>query len=125
KELIKELTEIEYLYALKLLFDNKLNQFSPQVLRDSLVALADPSPFDYYSKQSVARLELHIRTLVAVLEQICVTPMILSKELRDKVYDSLTKFAEIHRKATQIMQKGIYNKFRSNFNQFNQPKVDN
>ena len=75
------------------------NQFSSQVLRDSLVALADlSSPFDYYAKQSVTRLELHLRTLVAVLEQICVTPMVLSKELRNKVYNSLAKFSEIHGK---------------------------
>src|SRR5205085_2099565 len=81
KKLIEELTEVEYLYALKLIFDNKFNQFSPKLLRDSLVALADPS-FDYYTKQSVVRLELHIRILVAVLEQIFFISMRLSKELR-------------------------------------------
>ncbi|RIA86808.1 hypothetical protein C1645_828682 [Glomus cerebriforme] len=36
KVLIKELTKVKYLYALKLLFENPFNQFSPQVLRDSL-----------------------------------------------------------------------------------------
>ncbi|PKK67299.1 hypothetical protein RhiirC2_867861, partial [Rhizophagus irregularis] len=62
KELIKELTDIKYLYALKLLFENLQNEFSPQILRDTLVALADPTPFDFYAKQSVTRLELHLRT---------------------------------------------------------------
>ncbi len=61
KELIKELTEIKYLYALKLLFEYPLNRFSSQVLRDSLVALVDLTPFDYYAKQNVIRLELHLR----------------------------------------------------------------
>ncbi|PKC04702.1 hypothetical protein RhiirA5_421884, partial [Rhizophagus irregularis] len=56
KELIKELTDIKYLYALKLLFENLQNDFSPQILRDTLVALADPTPFDFYAKQSVTRL---------------------------------------------------------------------
>ncbi|POG60088.1 hypothetical protein GLOIN_2v808915 [Rhizophagus irregularis DAOM 181602=DAOM 197198] len=120
EKLIKNLTKLNYLFALKLLFDTPFNQFSDEVLRNSLVALADPTHFDYYGKQSMVRLELHIRTWVAVLEKICVTPMRLSKELRDKVYSSLAKFAEIHKKTTQVMQEGIDNNFRSEFNQFNQ-----
>ncbi|CAB4407556.1 unnamed protein product [Rhizophagus irregularis] len=120
KELIKELTDIKYLYALKLLFENLQNEFSPQILRDTLFALADPTPFDFYAKQSVTRLELHLRTWVTVLERICFSLIILSKELRDKVYNSLSKFAEIHRKTTQVFEIGLDKNFRSNFNQFNQ-----
>ncbi|POG53511.1 hypothetical protein GLOIN_2v1886727, partial [Rhizophagus irregularis DAOM 181602=DAOM 197198] len=97
KELIKELSEIKYLYALKVLFENLQNEFSSQVLANLLEALVD-TPFNHYSKESVARLELHLRTLVTVLERICFSPIVLSKELRDKVYNSLAKFAEIHRK---------------------------
>ncbi|PKY33619.1 hypothetical protein RhiirB3_495675 [Rhizophagus irregularis] len=48
------------------------------------------------------------------------TKPILSKELRDKVYNSLAKFAEIHRKTTQVIEIGLGNNFRPNFNQFNQ-----
>ncbi|PKC17045.1 hypothetical protein RhiirA5_369343 [Rhizophagus irregularis] len=125
EELInKNLTNLEYLFALKLLFENPLNQFSDGILRNSLVTLADPIHFDYYGKQSMVRLELHLRTWVAVLEKICVTPMRLSKELRDKVYNSLAKFAEIHNKTTQVMQEGIDNNYRSGFNQFNQLQQD-
>ncbi|PKC09381.1 hypothetical protein RhiirA5_415757 [Rhizophagus irregularis] len=121
EELInKDLTKIENLFALKLLFENPLNQFSPGILRNSLVTLADPTPFDYYDKLSVSRLELHIRTWVAVLEKICVTLMRLSKELRDEVYNSLAKFAEIHKKKNQVMHEGIDKNYKSGFNQFNQ-----
>ncbi|PKC04558.1 TPR-like protein [Rhizophagus irregularis] len=120
EELIKRLAYIKYLYALKLLFENLQNEFSPQILRDTLVALADPTPFDFYAKQSVTRLELHLRTWVTVLERICFSPIVLSKELRDKVYNSLSKFAEIHRKTTQVIEIGVDNNFKSNFNQFNQ-----
>ncbi|PKK62470.1 hypothetical protein RhiirC2_790329 [Rhizophagus irregularis] len=122
--IVKDLTKMENLVALKLLFENPLNQFSSGILRNSLVTLADPTPFDYYDKLSVTRLELHIRTWVAVLEKICFTQMRLSKELRDKVYNSLAKFAEIHKKTTQVMQEGIDNNYRSNFNQFNQLQQD-
>ncbi|GES87385.1 hypothetical protein GLOIN_2v1768320 [Rhizophagus clarus] len=82
-------------------------------------ALIDPTPFNYYSKESVIRLELHLRTWVTILERICFSPIVLSKELRDNVYSSLAKFAEIHRKTTLVIEIGLDNSFRPNFNQFN------
>ncbi|RGB34942.1 hypothetical protein C1646_668116 [Rhizophagus diaphanus] len=125
KELIKELTGIKYLFNLKLLFENLQNEFSNQILIDILVALADPAPFNlFYSKESAARLELHLRTLIAVLERICFSPIRLTKDLRDKIYNSLTRFAEIHRKTTQVIEEGLENNFRSNFDQFNLQKDD-
>ncbi|RGB34932.1 hypothetical protein C1646_742528 [Rhizophagus diaphanus] len=119
KELIKKLTETKYLQALKLLIENLQNEFSPQILRDTLVALADPTPFDYYAKQSVARLELHLRAWAEVLERICFSPMCLSKELQDKIHNSLTKFAEIYYKTTQLMEGFENNNFNLNFDQQN------
>ncbi|GES80282.1 hypothetical protein GLOIN_2v1871094 [Rhizophagus clarus] len=101
KELIKDPTRTECLYNLRLLLEDPLNKFSPNVLQDSLIALADPTSFNYYGKETVVSLELHMRTLMAVLEQICFSPMRLKKEVRDKVYNSLKKFAEIHKK-TQV-----------------------
>ncbi|GBB84806.1 hypothetical protein RclHR1_11380004 [Rhizophagus clarus] len=106
RELIKDLTKTKWLYALKLLFEDPLNQFSSEVLRACLIALAEPPTFDYHEKMIVAKLELHMRTLVAVLEQICISTMRLSKELRDKVHNSLPKFAGIHKHAIQVMQEG-------------------
>ena len=80
KEFIKELAEPKFLYALKLLLENLQNEFSSQVLIESLEALIDPTPFDStYSKESAARLELHLRTWVAVLERICFSPIVLDK----------------------------------------------
>jgi len=115
------LTEAKCLYALKLLFEDLQNEFSSKVLIDSLFALADPTLFDfYYSKESVNVLELHLRTWVAILERICFSPIRLTKKLRDKVYDSLADFSEIYRKTTQVMEEGIENNFRFDFNQFNQ-----
>jgi len=124
EELLKNLTKPKYLYALKLLFENLQNEFSSQVLTNSLEFLAD-TPFNHYSKESMIRLELHLRTWVTVLERICFSPIVLSKELRDKVYNSLTKFAEIHRKTTQVIEVGLDNNFRSNqFNRQNNNQDD-
>ncbi|PKK76946.1 TPR-like protein [Rhizophagus irregularis] len=118
EELEKNLTKPEYLFALKLLIEELTNKFSSTVLTNLLKALADHTPFDHHSMEIVIRLELHLRTLVAVLERICFSSIILSKELRDKVYNSLTKFAEFHRKTTHVISEGLENVFRSN--QFNQ-----
>jgi hypothetical protein len=40
------------LYALKLIIENLQNKFSPQIIRNTLVDLADPAPFDFYAKES-------------------------------------------------------------------------
>ncbi|PKC51347.1 hypothetical protein RhiirA1_483950, partial [Rhizophagus irregularis] len=101
---------------LKLLFENSQNQFSPEILRNTLAILADATPFDYYyAKQSIARLELHLRTLIANLEKVCFAPMRLSTEFRDKLYNSLAKFAEIHQNTTQVIEERIISK-KQNYN---------
>jgi hypothetical protein len=104
KLLLNDLTKPKYLYALKLLFENFQNNFSSQILINSLKSLANPDLFDYYSKDCIARLELHLRTWVAVLEQIQFSqpPIVLSKDLQDKVYSSLVKFADIYYKTIQV-----------------------
>ncbi|GES84508.1 hypothetical protein GLOIN_2v1877815 [Rhizophagus clarus] len=102
----KDLTQIKNLFALKLLFENQDNQFSNGILRNVLSTLTDLTNFDYYGNDSVVRLELHLRTLVVVLEKILFAPVLLKKELRDKAYNSLAKFAMIHKTTTRVMQNG-------------------
>src|ERR1041384_6097229 len=75
EELLKSLDKPKCLYALKILFENMQNEFSPRIIINSLVALADPTPFNYYSKESVAALELHLRTWTVVLERLCFSPI--------------------------------------------------
>ena len=102
EELLTNLTKPKCLYALKVLFENLQNEFSSRAITNSLKALADPTPFDYYSKENITRLELHLRTWIAVLEQIhfSLSPIVLSKDLQDKVFNSLTKFEEVYHKTT-------------------------
>ena len=118
EELLKYLTKPKYLYALRILFENLQNEFSSQVLTDSLIALANSTPFNHHSKENAARLELHLRTWVAVLERICFSPspIRLGRELRESTFNSLAKFAEIHKKATQVMEEGLENIFKTNLN---------
>src|SRR5688572_24283077 len=100
-----------------------MNLFSPRITINSLAALADPTPFNYYSKESVAGLELHLRIWMVVLERICFSPIRLSRELRENIFNSLAKFAEIHRKITQVIEEGLENNFKSNLN-FNKQKIE-
>ncbi|CAG8529301.1 13047_t:CDS:2 [Funneliformis caledonium] len=59
---------------------------------NSLEMLADPKPFvSYYSKR-----------------------IIFGKDVRDKVYNSLAKFMVIHRKTTQVFERGLENNSRPN-----------
>ena len=85
------------------------------------MALADSTPFNHHSKESVARLELHLRTWVVILERICFSTIRLSRELRERNFKSLVKFAVIHRKTTQVMEEGLENNFKTNLN-LNQQK---
>ncbi|PKC15822.1 hypothetical protein RhiirA5_407728 [Rhizophagus irregularis] len=114
EELIKNLTKPKYLHALKLLIENLRNNFSSQILINSLKSLANPDLFDYYSKDYMARLELHLRTWIAVLERIQFSqpPIILSKDLQDKVYNSLMKLSEIYYKTTQVVDNNLKLNFR-------------
>ncbi|CAI2185771.1 1087_t:CDS:2 [Funneliformis geosporum] len=92
QELIKNLNLPKNLYNL-LLFEDSQNEFSPQILINSLMALSDPTPFN-----------LNFR------------------ELRESIYDSLAKFAEIHRKTTQVVEEGLENVFKPKSNQFSQQR---
>ncbi|CAI2174329.1 785_t:CDS:1 [Funneliformis geosporum] len=60
--------------------------------------------------------------MVIVLERICFSPIRLSRKLRESVYNKLTKFAEIHRKTTQVVEEGLENNFKPKSNQFSQQK---
>ncbi|CAI2166133.1 3899_t:CDS:2 [Funneliformis geosporum] len=122
QDFIKNLTLPKNLYNLKLIFEDSQNEFSPQILINSLMALSNTTQFNFYSTESVARLELHIRTLIIALERICFSPIRLSRELRESVYNSLVKFAEIHRKTTQVVEDGFENNFKPKSNQFSQQK---
>ncbi|PKY45526.1 TPR-like protein [Rhizophagus irregularis] len=126
KKLIEELAEVKYLYALKLLFEDFQEQISDHVLVKSLEELADPVLFkSYYSKESAARLELHIRTWIAALERVLFLEIRLTRETRNQLYNSLAKFAKIHRKTTQVMKEGLENNIRPKINKAVEERLEN
>ena len=54
--------------------------------------------------------------MAVVLERICFSPICLTRELRENIYNSLAKFAEIHRRTTQVIERGLENNFKTNLN---------
>src|SRR5581483_4411382 len=103
------------------LFEDLQNEFSSRIMINSLVTLSDPTPFNYYSKESIAELELHLRTWVVVLERICFSSIHLGKELHENTLNSLAKFAEFHR---QVMEKDLENIFKTNLSLNQKQKTD-
>ncbi|RIB11926.1 hypothetical protein C2G38_2202133 [Gigaspora rosea] len=91
---------------------------------ESIKQLADSSVFDYYSIETILELELHLRTLVSLIEVICKSKIRIRHELREKIYAQLKNFAEIHFRSTEVNEQGFNNVFRSKFEDFNpSPKL--
>ncbi|CAG8607388.1 26862_t:CDS:2, partial [Gigaspora margarita] len=70
-EKLKKWTSIHDIYSLKKVIEN--NKISHKMLVYSLELLADSSVFKFYSIEAISELELHLRTLVALIEVICKT----------------------------------------------------
>ncbi|KAF0404792.1 putative peptidase c14 caspase catalytic subunit p20 [Gigaspora margarita] len=89
------------------------------MLIESIKLLADASTFDYYSIEAISELELHLRTLVSLIEVICKTEIRIQHDLREKIYTQLGKFAEIHFKLTEVYGQGFNKVFKPKFEDFN------
>ncbi|CAG8741411.1 41481_t:CDS:1, partial [Gigaspora margarita] len=86
---------------------------------ESIKQLADSSVFDYYSIETISELELHLRTLISLIEVICKSEIRIRHELREKIYAQLKNFAEIHFRSTEVNEQGFNKVFRSKFEDFN------
>ncbi|RIB16637.1 hypothetical protein C2G38_2189335 [Gigaspora rosea] len=86
---------------------------------ESIKQLSDSSVFDYYSIETISELELHLRTLVSLIEIICKSEIRIRHELREKIYAQLKNFAEIHFRSTEVNEQGFNKVFKSKFEDFN------
>ncbi|KAF0437063.1 anaphase promoting complex subunit CDC27 [Gigaspora margarita] len=99
-EKFKKWTNIHNIYSLKKILENiENNKISKNILVNSLELLADSSVFKYYSIEIISELELHLRTLVSLIE--------------------LGKFAEIHFRSTEVNEQGFNKVFIPQFDNFN------
>ncbi|CAG8517294.1 39286_t:CDS:2, partial [Gigaspora margarita] len=100
----------------KIIEDNKI---SNKILVESLEMLADASVFNYYSIEAIRELELHLRTIIFLIEVICRCEIRIPHDLKEKIYAQLVKFAEKHFQITEIYEQGFNNVFRAPFEDFN------
>ncbi|CAG8593455.1 12592_t:CDS:2, partial [Gigaspora rosea] len=118
-EKFKKWTKIHNIYSLKKIIEN--NKISHRMLVNSLELLADSSVFKCYSIEVISELELHLRTLVSLIEVICRCEIRIRHDLREKIYSQLGKFAEIHFRSTEVHEQGFNKVFKPQFDNFNQP----
>ncbi|CAG8774239.1 19411_t:CDS:2, partial [Dentiscutata erythropus] len=99
-EKFKKWTSIHNIYSLKKIIENiENNKILHKILVDSLELLADSSIFKYYSIEVISELELHLHTLVSLIE--------------------LGKFAEIYFLSTEVNEQGFNKVFKPQFDKFN------
>ncbi|KAF0494227.1 anaphase promoting complex subunit cdc27 [Gigaspora margarita] len=116
-EKLKKWTSIHDIYSLKKVIEN--NKISHKMLVYSLELLADSSVFKFYSIEAISELELHLRTLVALIEVICKSEIRIQHNLREKIYTELGKFAEVHFRSTEVHEQGFNKVFKAQFENFN------
>ncbi|CAG8649636.1 7252_t:CDS:1, partial [Dentiscutata erythropus] len=120
-EKFKKWTSIHNIYSLKIIENIKNNKISDKILVDSLELLADSSIFKYYSIEVISELELHLRTLVSLIEVICKRDIRIRHDLRERIYNQLGKFAEIHFLSTEVNEQGFNKVFKPQYDDFNPP----
>ncbi|CAG8772755.1 19387_t:CDS:2, partial [Dentiscutata erythropus] len=113
-EKFKKWTSTHDIYSLKKIIED--NKISHKLLVKSLELLSDSSTFKYYSIEAISELELHLRTLVSLIEVICKSKIRIRHDLREKIYAQLGKFAEIHFRSTEVNEQGFNKNGKRNYN---------
>ncbi|GBB96387.1 hypothetical protein RclHR1_02740018 [Rhizophagus clarus] len=101
------------------------SQWSARSLVRSLEKLCDTKCYTYTSGETAIILELHLRAFAAVLEAFIQNPAVLGRELREKLYRSLTDFNNIHHKISTVMEQGLKTwRGKGGLQNFNVPDVE-
>ncbi|CAG8455448.1 8220_t:CDS:2 [Funneliformis mosseae] len=119
---IEELLDISKpsnLSELKKLAENHPTQWSPKSLISALERLSDTSSYSYTVKETFIIFELHLRTFASVLEVFCQNPIILNRNLRQRLYDSLTEFNDIHHNISSAMEHGLHKTWKGKLQHLN------
>ncbi|CAG8516701.1 25293_t:CDS:2, partial [Gigaspora rosea] len=96
KEFMKDFSKPSNLIGFKLLVEDPEIKFPANLLIDALLLLGNTSSFDCSISNTIPHLELRLRTWVAVLESVFYSPIVLTREIREKLYNNLNSFVDIH-----------------------------
>ncbi|CAG8756170.1 8697_t:CDS:2 [Gigaspora margarita] len=121
KEFMKDFRDPLNLISFKYLVEDlEIEPPTPllELLVYALLLLSDASLFNVkcHTRNTIPRLELHLRTLVVTLEIVFYSPTILTRETREKLYSDLDNFVDIHYRATEMFNQGVNHSFKAKFN---------
>ncbi|CAG8753160.1 16425_t:CDS:1, partial [Racocetra fulgida] len=116
KDFMKDFSEPSNLIGFKLLIEDPDVKFPAELLVDALLLLSNSSSFECSIGNTIPHLELHLRTWVAVLETVFYSSIVLTREIREKLYSNLNSFVDIHHQISKVCHdndrsytpKGIY-----------------
>ncbi|CAG8488992.1 799_t:CDS:2, partial [Racocetra persica] len=91
-------------------------KFPAELLVDALLLLSNSSSFECSIGNTIPHLELHLRTWITVLETVFYSSIVLTREIREKLYSNLNSFVDIHHQISKVCHdndrsytpKGIY-----------------
>ncbi|CAG8498850.1 2673_t:CDS:2 [Gigaspora rosea] len=105
------LGNLKNLSYLKTLVENY--KLSDKQLIEALELLSDPSLFKVYNKNTIVRLELHLRICKAILEVVTYSSITLEYDLRDKFNNGLNNFAEIYYETIKHEPENTHTNFKN------------
>ncbi|CAG8658091.1 32892_t:CDS:2, partial [Gigaspora margarita] len=113
EEFIKDFNKLDNLIGFKKLVEDFEVELPEEILIKALKLLGDASSFEYQSKKTLIRLEVHLRTWMATLERVYYSPIVLGSEIREQLYKHLSDFVDFHHKMTNAFREGVGNSFKS------------
>ncbi|CAG8589304.1 18112_t:CDS:2, partial [Dentiscutata erythropus] len=106
KELMKDFSEPSNLIGFKLLVEDPEVKFPADLLIDALLLLGNASSFECSIGNTIPHLELRLRTWTTVLETAFYYPIVLNREIREKLYNNLNSFIDIHYQISKTFSQG-------------------
>ncbi|CAG8443470.1 11293_t:CDS:2 [Dentiscutata erythropus] len=113
EEFMKDFCKLANLVEFKQLVEDFEIKLPEDVLVKALELLSDISFFKYHSKSTIIRFEVHLRTWMTTLERLYYSPIVLSRETREQLYNRLGDFVKFHHNMTNVFRQGVNNSFKS------------
>ncbi|CAG8636291.1 15777_t:CDS:2, partial [Gigaspora margarita] len=113
EEFMKDFSKLTNLDGFKQLIEDFEKELTEDILIKALELLSDISFFKYHSKETMIRLEVHLRTWMVTLERLCYLPVVLGREIREQLYSRLSDFIKFHHNMTNVFKQGVNDGFKS------------
>src|SRR6185369_16351165 len=117
KELLTDIQYPENLYALKYVLEREGNSVSLEMLVAAMDGLRPQTNEKAFSEEAPIKLEWQLRTITAILEQLCERKPILTSKFLDDIRKTTSMYKRTHEKISQLGR----NFWKPNCSEFNEP----